>query len=263
MSKFLRYALLPAIVLVFFACGRIQAQIYDPVQRTSGHEQIRTMAADIVHRSNRVPSEAVRPTFYICNEGHLHWGLGWVGIEAYSLPITERMQIEWFHKYLTRDQQSFWQPYFREVDSLIDGYIRSSRGLDEDSSAELERSYYNAIRDVYVKGAEDYARANGVVAEEVDDGLKCCAAAQATIVLTTSARNIAAIKWIDAGTVWHTVATTGREPEYHTVSPGTQLQVSPGALYYYKLVSRSGYQTRRLMAPAIPLDSERLVLAWH
>lgn len=251
------------VALILIASNTAKAQRYEPIQRTAKHEQIRQMAVEIVHRSNRIPAGSIAPEFYTCNEGHLHWRIGYTGIDGESLPMHERLQIEWFNKHLTGEQRSFWTPYFREIDALIDDYIRSSQFHDEETQRQLEERYLAAISDVYQKGVNAYAQATGTQPIEEESHVPCCAAAEITILLTANARNIAAIKWIDAGTVWLKVSLTGQEPEYHTLAPGTQILVSPGAYYYYRLVTYSGRESRRLLAPAISEDSDRLVLAWR
>jgi hypothetical protein len=250
-------------LLLLIACGTAQAQRYEPVQRTARHELIRTMAAEIITHADRPSPLAVSPDFYTCDKGHLHWRLGTSGISTDSLPMRDRLEIEWFYKHLTPQQRRFWTPYFREIDALIDSYIRSIRLEDEEAQQQLDQKYTSAVYDVYVKGVNAYAQATGTQPLEGKTGVPCCAAPQVDIQLVVNNRNIEAIKWIDAGTVWLKVTTTGQEPEYHTLKPGTRVQVSPGAYYYYKLVTRSGRESQRLLAPAIPDNSPQLVLAWR
>lgn len=251
------------ILVMLFVPSMAEAQRFEPVQQTARHEQIRAMASEIINRSDRVSSFAIQPEFYTCNQGHLHWRLGSSGIFTDSLPMRERLEIEWFNKQLTPQQRRFWTPYFREIDSQIDDFIRSPQAQNDDAQQELENKCAAAIGDIYRKGVNAYAQATGTQPVEGVTHVPCCAAAQITTQLIANNRNVAAIKWIDAGTVWLKVLSTGQEPEYHTLTPGTRVQVSPGAFYYYKLVTYSGRETQRLLAPAISEDSDQLVLAWR
>ena len=211
----------------------------------------------------RIPQTSHKPCFYICKENHLHWCLGIIDVDADTLPMQERLQIEWFNQCLNNEERKFWNPYFREIDSLIAAFLRESEQRDDSTMQRREESYRAAILKVYDKGIDTYARMTGTHPQEEICMAVCCAPAQIAITLISNVRTTSVIKWIDTGTVWRQVHLTGKEPEYFTYSPGSQVTVSPGATYYYKLVTNNGRETKRLLAPQIGDDVTRIVLPWQ
>jgi hypothetical protein len=99
------------------------------------------MAAEVVHRSDHLPSCAIKPLFFTCDAGHLHWRLGYVGIDVESLPMRERLKIEWFWKHLSPRQQTFWLPYIRDIDSEIDEFIRATDLQDDETRQRLVKCF--------------------------------------------------------------------------------------------------------------------------
>lgn len=248
---------------VFCAFNVAHAQRHNPVRRTPRHDEIRTMAKEIIHAKNRRGNSATRPIFKICNDGHLHWYIGGPGIGSESFAMNERLRIEWFWKHLSHQQRGFWKPYTREVDAEIDRFIRMRLTTNADVSQQQQEQSQIRIDNIYLKAVDAYARAKGVLPVETPPDECCGSAAELDVHLRTRVRGVVAIKWIEAGSVWLAVSRTGQEPEYHSYVPGTRVEVSPGALYYYKLVFREGRETRRLLAPKIPMHSRQVLLASH
>ncbi|MGE3241917.1 MAG: hypothetical protein AB7G28_00745 [Pirellulales bacterium] len=249
-----------ACSLLTFGWTRHAAAAADEVP---GREKLREMAQEFVRTPSAISDCGTKPLSYICSDGHYHFHRGVIQVDTSSLAMREQVELEWFWKNLPRQQRGFWRPYVREINAIINEYLKRTDKAADWEWTETEEYYTDLIDDTYKKGAKDFAAAHDVEFIDEPISIACGAAESIVIVLNSSIRGTSAIKWIDAGTVWAKVQATGVEPEYHTVTPGEGVSVYPGCLYYYKLVLNDGRESRRSLAPPIDGESGQLRLTWR